>query len=369
MDHAYIEEHNLIERYALGRLNTEQQMAFEEHFATCPDCLEGVEVVQDMDSALRSVAAEDGARANAAEIQPAPTPTHAIGAIATGEMPDGLAAAVAAAPAGSGVGAGLLGLALEGSIENLTPVTNEDLVDPSPDDWLMLRGNYEAWSYSELDDINRDNVDELRMEWAWALTEGGRNQPAPIAHDGILYIVNMGNMVQALDGATGELLWEHYLGPSQVIARAMRGVATGLVVVGDLIGEGAAREETVVGDTPNLAARLQGLAEPGRIVVAEGTRQLLGGLFDLEDLGRHTVKGLDEPVPAYAVLGERTLESRFAARGSSVMSEIVGRDQELALLLGALGTSVRRRRPDGPADRRGRYRQITYHRGDVRRTA
>ena len=123
------------------------------------------------------------------------------------------------------IGAGLLGLALEGSIENLTPVTNEDLVDPSPDDWLMLRGNYEAWSYSELDDINRDNVDELRMEWAWALTEGGRNQPAPIAHDGILYIVNMGNMVQALDGATGELLWEHYLGPSQVIARAMRGVA------------------------------------------------------------------------------------------------------------------------------------------------
>ena len=148
-----------------------------------------------------------------------------IGDIASGEMPAGLAAAVAAAPAGAGVGAGLLGLALEGSIENLTPVTNQMLVNPDPDDWLMLRGNYEAWSYSELDDINRDNVDDLRMEWAWALTEGGRNQPAPIAHDGILYIVNMGNMVQALDGATGELLWEHYLGPSQVIARAMRGVA------------------------------------------------------------------------------------------------------------------------------------------------
>ncbi len=111
------------------------------------------------------------------------------------------------------------------------------------------------------------------------------------------------------------------------------GIATGLVVVGDLIGEGSAREETVVGDTPNLAARLQGLAEPGRIVVAEATSELLGGLFELDELGRHAVKGLDEPVLAYAVLGERTLESRFAARGSATKGAIVGRDQELALLM------------------------------------
>ena len=72
MDHAYIEEHNLIERYALGRLSPEQQMDFEEHFATCPECLEGVELVQDLDSALRTVAAEDGAVANAADVDSAP---------------------------------------------------------------------------------------------------------------------------------------------------------------------------------------------------------------------------------------------------------------------------------------------------------
>jgi alcohol dehydrogenase (cytochrome c) len=147
-----------------------------------------------------------------------------IGTIATGEMPAGLAQAVAAAPAAA-QGAGFLGLTLEGSIENLTPVTDSMLRDPDPDDWLMLRGNYEAWSYSELADITRDNVGELRMQWAWALTEGGgRNEPAPIVHDGIFYVVNMANVVQALDGATGTLLWEHYLGPN-IASGAMRGVA------------------------------------------------------------------------------------------------------------------------------------------------
>lgn len=120
------------------------------------------------------------------------------------------------------------------------------------------------------------------------------------------------------------------------------GIATGLVVVGDLIGEGSAREETVVGDTPNLAARLQALAQPGQVLVAEATKGLLGGLFELNDLGRHEVKGLAEPVAVYAVLSERTLESRFAARGSADLSEIVGRDQELALLLERWGQACDR---------------------------
>ncbi len=167
---------------------------------------------------LRANGAEPGTETLTADT------TTTIGTIATGEMPAGLAAAVASAPAGAATGAALLGLSFEGSIEGLTPVTDSMLVDPDPDDWLMLRGNYEAWSYSELADINRGNVGGLRMEWAWALTEGGRNEPAPIVHDGILYVVNMANLVQALDGATGMLLWEHYLGPN-IASGAMRGVA------------------------------------------------------------------------------------------------------------------------------------------------
>jgi class 3 adenylate cyclase/predicted ATPase len=111
------------------------------------------------------------------------------------------------------------------------------------------------------------------------------------------------------------------------------GIATGLVVVGDLVGEGAAQEEAVVGETPNLAARLQGIAAPGQVVIAEGTRRLLGAGFVLEDLGERELKGIGTPVQAYAVTGERPLESRFEAMSGPALLPMIGRDQELALLL------------------------------------
>ena len=149
-----------------------------------------------------------------------------IGSIADGVMPDVVRqAATAAVPAGQpGVLTGLSGLTVAGTVEEFVPVTDAMLRDPSPDDWPMIRRNYEAWSYSPLTDINRDNVGELRLQWAWAMTGGGRSQPAPIVHGGILYLVNIGNLVQALDAATGELIWEHYVGPA-VAAGAMRGLA------------------------------------------------------------------------------------------------------------------------------------------------
>jgi class 3 adenylate cyclase len=111
------------------------------------------------------------------------------------------------------------------------------------------------------------------------------------------------------------------------------GVASGLVVVGDLVGEGAAQEQAVVGDTPNLAARLQGAGEPGMVVIADEIRHLVGDLFLLRALGRQTFKGIQEPTLAFAVISERTLESRFAARQAGGIAPIVGRDQELALLI------------------------------------
>src|SRR5262247_1378477 len=91
------------------------------------------------------------------------------------------------------------------------------------------------------------------------------------------------------------------------------GIATGVVVIGDLSREGALREHAVVGETPNLAARLQALAEPGTIVVAASTRRLLGDLFRLRDLGQHEIKGIVEPVAAWTVEGLSTSESRFEA--------------------------------------------------------
>ena len=91
------------------------------------------------------------------------------------------------------------------------------------------------------------------------------------------------------------------------------GIATGLVVVGDLVGEGSAQEEAVVGETPNLAARLQALAEPNTVVIADGTHRLVAGLFDVIDLGHRQIKGFATPVRAWRITGEADTEGRFDA--------------------------------------------------------
>jgi class 3 adenylate cyclase len=111
------------------------------------------------------------------------------------------------------------------------------------------------------------------------------------------------------------------------------GIATGLVVVGDLIGSGEAQERGIVGETPNLAARLQGLAEPNSVVIAEGTRKLLGNLFELEDLGASGLKGIAGPLRAWTALRPSGVESRFEALHASGLTELVGREEELDLLL------------------------------------
>ena len=108
------------------------------------------------------------------------------------------------------------------------------------------------------------------------------------------------------------------------------GIATGVVVVGDLIGAGAAQEQAVVGETPNLAARLQGLAEPNGVVIAEGTRRLLGNLFELQDLEAKYVKGIAGPVRAWAALRASSVESRFDALHTTGLTALVGREGELA---------------------------------------
>ena len=110
------------------------------------------------------------------------------------------------------------------------------------------------------------------------------------------------------------------------------GIATGLAVVGDLIGEGAAQERGVVGETPNLAARLQALAAPNTLVIAEATRRQIGGLFDLEDLGPQALAGFAEPQRAWRVMGESGVLSRFEALRSAE-TPLVGREEEIELLI------------------------------------
>jgi class 3 adenylate cyclase/predicted ATPase len=111
------------------------------------------------------------------------------------------------------------------------------------------------------------------------------------------------------------------------------GIATGLVVVGDLMDSGNTPERGIVGETPNLAARLQGLAEPNMVVIAESTRKLLGDLFDLEDLGAMELKGIAGPVRAWAALRASAVESRFEALHAIGLTALVGREEEFELLL------------------------------------
>ena len=96
----------------------------------------------------------------------------------------------------------------------------------------MIRGNYQAWSYSSLDAITRDNVQDLELAWTWSMREGGWNAPSPIVHDGVIYVTNYGNLVQALDGRTGDLIWEHEVG---IEAQSYSGMSRNLAVYEDKV--------------------------------------------------------------------------------------------------------------------------------------
>jgi Adenylate and Guanylate cyclase catalytic domain len=136
------------------------------------------------------------------------------------------------------------------------------------------------------------------------------------------------------------------------------GIATGLVVVGDLIGSGPSQEQAIVGETPNLAARLQGIAESNGVVVAESTRRLVGNLFELQDIGAQQLKGIPGSVRAWTVLRPASVDSRFEAFHASGVTELVGGEEELDLLT-ALGEGEERRRSSGVALWRTGHWQVT----------
>jgi alcohol dehydrogenase (cytochrome c) len=163
----------------------------------------------------------NGARAGATTL--AAKTTTRIDTVATGTVT--LASAQAgAAPAAAGAtpaqpgarGSGdqapaRRGLTVAGTVPTFTPVTDEMLRNPPDGDWLMARRNYQAWSYSPLAQVTRENVADLRLAWVWNMNEGAWSEPTPLAHDGIIYLSHVFNTVQALDGKTGDLIWEHRL--------------------------------------------------------------------------------------------------------------------------------------------------------------
>ncbi len=159
----------------------------------------------------------NGADAGSSEL--AADAATVIASVANGVLPDPLRELLAGGPA-AGLGAQTAvailptGVTVAGTAEAFEPVSDSMLLDPDPSDWLMIRGNYQAWNHSELDRINRENVGELRLQWIWSMREGIANQPAPIVRNGVLYLNHVDNTVQALDARTGELIWENYVGSS-----------------------------------------------------------------------------------------------------------------------------------------------------------
>ena len=155
---------------------------------------------------------QNGAPAGAQELTVATA--IPIGQVATGTAPARPATQTAAA-ATAGPPRLPPRLNLEGNIQNYVPVTDQMLLNPSPNDWLMVRGGYRGWSHSQLNQVNKQNVNQLQLAWVWSMVDNvGANEPTPLVHNGIMYLVNVDNLVQALDARTGELLWENRIRPS-----------------------------------------------------------------------------------------------------------------------------------------------------------
>ena len=122
------------------------------------------------------------------------------------------------------------GVTVAGTVEDYRPVTDAMLRNPDDGDWLMIRRNYQAWNYSPLGDIDRSSVGDLELAWVWAMNEGGWNAPSPIVHDGVMYLASIGPVVQALDAATGDLIWEHEV---EVATTGYSGMSRNLAIYED----------------------------------------------------------------------------------------------------------------------------------------
>jgi alcohol dehydrogenase (cytochrome c) len=133
--------------------------------------------------------------------------------IGTGLNPQAALAAAAAAPPGAPVRPPEpTGVAVHGTVKGFVPVTDALLRNPPPNDWIMLRHDYSATSFSPLAQITSANVERLQLAWTWPMRDGGTNQPAPIVHNGTMWLANTGGILQALDARTGRLIWEHHVG-------------------------------------------------------------------------------------------------------------------------------------------------------------
>jgi alcohol dehydrogenase (cytochrome c) len=161
--------------------------------------------------------------------------TVRIASIADGKMPaiaEGAAPAAGAARPATSYPPGRFGVTVAGSLKSYDPVTDSMLAHPKDADWLMYRRNYQGWSHSPLAQVTTGNVKNLQLAWSWAMNDGGASEVTPIIHDGVMFLSNVANTVQALNAATGELIWENRIGPAPTRAY---GATRSLALYGDKV--------------------------------------------------------------------------------------------------------------------------------------
>lgn len=183
------------------------------------------------------------------------------------------------------------GLSVKGVVQRYTPVTEADLRRPPAGDWLMVRRTYQATSNSPLRQINRSNVRDLQLVWSWAMVEGSANEPTPIVHDGVMFLANTGNLVQALDAASGELIWQNRIGPDvsngqgAIRSLALAGDKVFLTATDAKIVAMEARTGKVVWTTPLGDTRNGYASTSGPIVAGGRIIQGLNGCERYKDTG------------------------------------------------------------------------------------
>ncbi len=169
--------------------------------------------------------------------------------------------------------AGPTGLTVTGEVPNFVPVTDAMLRKPDPGDWLMIRRDYFASDYSPLDQINRDNVKDLKLVWMSPMHEGGTNQPAPIVHNGVIYLANTGGIMQAIDGLT----WKSHLGePPRREHRDARHLAS--IKTSSISRAAIASSPSMPGKATKSGIRKSLRATATRAVLSSSTARVLEGL-------------------------------------------------------------------------------------------
>jgi alcohol dehydrogenase (cytochrome c) len=183
------------------------------------------------------------------------------------------------------------GVTVPGEVKNYVPVTREMLRNPPAGDWLIFRRNYHGHSYSPLNQITRENVKNLQLQWVWSMNDSGANQTTPIVHNGIIYLASPSNMVQALDGKTGNLIWETRVGPDQ--APGYGGIRS-IAIAEDKIFLPAsnahmvalsARNGEILWDTPAAPEGSGRVNTSGAIVIGDKVLQGLTGCTRFDGLG------------------------------------------------------------------------------------